>query len=152
MTIALRRATPDDSALLLDWVNRPDSLAGKLLTTGPIDRDRHEAWFAARLADPDTFLWVIESDQKPVGQLRLMHKADAYELDIYVTSSQRSIGVARRALAAGIRALSRERPGGQLVRARVKVGNISSQRLFQRAGFVLSTRSSDHLVYDLITS
>jgi RimJ/RimL family protein N-acetyltransferase len=151
MTIALRKAGPADSGLLLDWVNRPDSLAGKLLTTGPIARERHDAWLAARLADPETFLWIIESDQKPVGQLRLMKTAGAYEVDIYVVSGQRHAGVAREALVDGVRLLSQER-GAQTVRARVKADNASSQRLFERSGFALASRNSDHLVYDLKTS
>jgi RimJ/RimL family protein N-acetyltransferase len=152
MTIALRRVRPADSGLLLDWVNQPDSLAGKLRTSGPIAREQHEAWFASRLADPETFLWIIESVQRPVGQLRLMKAEGVYEVDIFVVPDQRQSGVARQALAEGLRNLARARKGAQMIRARVKPDNVRSQRLFLRAGFVLVARNSDHLVYDLTTS
>src|SRR5689334_23187327 len=102
MTIALRRAVEADSSLLFQWVNRKDSLAGKLLTRGPIDRHEHEQWFARRLADPDTFLWIVESQDKPVGQLRLMKRARAYEVDIYVEAAGRRVGAAKAALRLGV--------------------------------------------------
>jgi RimJ/RimL family protein N-acetyltransferase len=152
MSVALRKADRPDSGLLFGWVNEPDSLAGKLLTTGPIERERHEAWFAAQLADPETFIWIIESDQKPVGQLRLMNKAEAYEVDIYVARNWRHRGVAQQALTVGIRNFLAEREGSQRVRARVRSDNAPSQRLFERAGFVLAAHNGDHLVYDLTAS
>jgi RimJ/RimL family protein N-acetyltransferase len=150
MTVTIRRATQYDLDLLFNWLNEPDSLAGKLLTTGPIAREQHETWFAARLADPQTLLWIIESDRQPIGQLRLMKKADAYEVDIYVTKARRRAGVAQEALNTGIAMLKHERAGSQIVRALVKPDNTSSQRLFERAGFALAARTGDHLVYELI--
>ena len=147
----LRRAGPGDSLLLFQWVNLPDSLAGKLATQGPIARQTHDAWFAARLADPETFLWIIESDDKPVGQLRLMKKAEAYEVDIYVVPDRRRSGIAQEALKRGIEELKAAR-APQSVRASVKIENLGSQRLFARAGFLLSGRQADHLIYNLIAS
>ena len=151
MTVSLRRVSLADSDLLFRWVNEPDALAGKLLTVGLIARGQHEKWFAARLADPETFMWIIQSGRKPVGQLRLMKNNDAYEVDIYVIGEQRGSGIAREALTDGIGMLSRERPGLQTIRARVKPGNERSQRLFDRAGFGLVARHKDHLVYELTT-
>jgi UDP-2,4-diacetamido-2,4,6-trideoxy-beta-L-altropyranose hydrolase len=152
MTIALRRARAGDGELLFDWVNQPDVLSQKLLTRKAIARPDHDKWFTARLADPETLLWIIESDQKAIGQLRLMKQADAYEVDIYVVLAQRRSGVAQRALTLGIEVLFRERGGAQVVRAMVKPDNKGSQKLFARAGFALAEQHADHLVYDLSTS
>jgi RimJ/RimL family protein N-acetyltransferase len=150
MTVVLRQAKPADCELLFNWVNERDSLAAKLVTTGPIARAEHEKWFAARLADPETFLWIIESGGEPIGQLRLMKKIDAYEVDIYVVGGQRQAGVARQALTSGVDMLSGQRPSA-IVRARVKPDNVGSQRLFERAGFLLAARHGGHLVYELTT-
>ena len=149
MTVSLRRAGPADSELLFSWVNTLDALAGKLLTTEPIPRQQHEEWFAKRLADPETFIWIIESGHRPVGQLRLMKKADAYEVDIYVADAKRRTGVALEALASGLNEFKNERPGSKIVRARVKSENIGSRGLFDRAGFGLVAQKSDHLVFEL---
>ncbi len=148
----LRRAGPGDSYLLFQWVNRPDSLAGKLATQGPIARQTHDAWFASRLADPETFLWIIESGDKPVGQLRFMKKAEAYEVDIYVLPDRRRSGIAQEALKHGIGELKAARAAPHSVRASVKIENFGSQRLFERAGFLLCERHAGHLVYGLTAS
>lgn len=149
MKVALRKAGPQDCGLLLTWVNEPDSLAAKLLTQVSVEQRAHEAWFAQRLLDSETFIWIIESDQKPIGQLRLTGKAGAYEVDIYVVRDQRHSGFALQALGRGIGELRAMRPEARVVRARVKPDNVSSQRLFERAGFALAEHNDDHLVYDL---
>jgi RimJ/RimL family protein N-acetyltransferase len=149
MTVALRRAGAGDSGLIFQWVNLEDSLAGKLQTKGPIGREEHEQWFEARLADPETFLWIIESKSKPVGQLRLMKRGGVYEVDIYVEADARRTGVAHAALRLGIAELIKSREGHATFRALVKRSNIASQRFFQREGFGLSAQHADYLVYDL---
>ena len=90
---------------------RADSLARKGATTGPIARQDHDTWFAARLDDPETFIWIIEADRRPIGQLRLMKPADAYEVDIYVDRSLRRSGAARQAVADGIADCWKGAPG-----------------------------------------
>jgi RimJ/RimL family protein N-acetyltransferase len=152
MTVALRRVSVGDSNLIFQWVNLGDSLAGKLHTKGPIGRQEHERWFAARLADPETFLWIIESDAKPVGQLRLMNRGGVYEIDIYVEAGARRTGVAHEALSLGIAELRKSRDAQTTFRAVVRRSNIASQGFFEREGFDLSGQHADHLVYDLTVS
>jgi RimJ/RimL family protein N-acetyltransferase len=152
MTVALRRADAKDSSFIFQLVNREDSLAGKLRTKRPIGRAEHEQWFAARLVDPETFLWIIESTSRPVGQLRLMKRGGVYEVDIYVEADARRTGVAHAALRLGITDLTKSHEGRATFRALVKRSNIASQRFFEREGFVLSGQHDDHLVYDLTIS
>lgn len=142
----LRPAAMTDCDLLFDWVNRPDSLAGKLRTTGPIDRATHERWLGARLADPDTRMSIIEDDGTPVGQVRLQRSAEGYEIDIYVVAAARRHGLAREALAQMARTNAAWRAGAPLI-ARVLPANTTSQRLFAAAGYRLADRSETQLVY-----
>jgi RimJ/RimL family protein N-acetyltransferase len=152
MTVALRRASIGDSNLIFQWVNLEDSLAGKLHTKGPIGRQEHEQWFAARLADPETYLWIIESDAKPVGQLRITNRGGVYEIDIYVEMGARRTGVAREALSVGMAELRKSRDTQTTFRALIRRSNIASQRFFEGEGFDLSGQHDDHLVYDLTIS
>ena len=152
MTVVLRRAGAGDSSLLFQWVNLGDSLAGKLHTQRPISREEHERWFAARLADPETCLWIIEANAQPVGQLRLMNRDGIHEIDIYVEANARRTGVAGAALHLGIAELRTSRKGQTTFRALIKRANLASQRFFQREGFGLSAQHADHLVYDLTVS
>jgi len=142
----LRVARQADAKLLFDWVNRPDSLAVKFDTQGPIPWETHAAWLAARLVDPDTGLWIIEQQGQPVGQVRFERREAGLEVDIFVTPEARGRGVALRMLAAAARSCAGRWPGLPLV-ARIKTGNVASERLFAAAGFVLAERRDDHAVY-----
>ncbi len=140
----LREAGPADARRLFDWVNGPDSLAGKLLTKEPIEWGEHERWFAARLADRDTFLYVIERGGEPAGQVRLeKHDNGAYEVDIYVIAEARRQGLAAGALARAIETLCAARPD-VIVRARMVEGNAASRNLFERLGFQPAARAAKH--------
>ena len=146
MSVALRPAAAADAGLLLDWVDRPDSLAAKLATSGPIDPASHRVWLADRLARPDCMIWIIERDRVPVGQVRIERKDADFEVDIYVEPAARRRSVAREAVAAALAAHAARFPGAPVL-ARVKRRNVASQGLFARLGFNLVKRAGDHVVY-----
>lgn len=152
MTVVLRRVKKEDSSSLFQWVNRPDALANKLVTQAPIAQATHEAWFAERLADDETFFWIVESAAVAAGQIRMTKKGDAYEVDIYIVPESRATGVASAALKLAVDALVAARPGMHTVRAMVKLGNNASLRLFERAGFRLISTDSRRHILDLKTA
>lgn len=144
----LREAGPADARLLFDWVNRPDSLQGKIRTMKPIAWPEHERWFTARLADRDTLLYVIERGGEPAGQVRLEKRDDgAYEVDIYVIAEARRQGLAAGALARAIETLCAARPDA-IVRARMVEGNAASRHLFRRLGFQPAAREESCLTLE----
>lgn len=143
--VRLRPAGTADCDRLFDWVNRPDSLAASLRTSAPVPRATHEAWFAARLADPDTGLWIAERDGAPVGQVRLQRKSAALEVSIYVESAARGAGTATRMLDLARAEAAKRWPGLGLV-ARIKPDNAASRRLFTRAGYGRMVVERDHIV------
>jgi len=146
--ITLRPATAADADRMFAWVNMPDSLAGKLRTTGPIPYDTHRRWFDRRLADDACRIRIIERDGVPAGQLRLERSDAGYEIDVYVDAACRERGVAARALAQAVAALRAEEPDSVVI-ARVRSENRASRRLFERLGFALVTSAPDHLIYRL---
>ncbi len=144
--VGLRAAIATDGDRLFEWVNRPDSLAHKLATDGPIARADHDAWLAARLASPATAMWIAETDGEAVGQVRLEQGDDGLEVSIYVAGPARGAGVAK-AMLDGARAEAAKRwPGVELI-ARVKPENWPSRRLFARAGYGRVTVAPGHLIY-----
>ena len=147
--IRLRPVSLADADLLFDWVNRPDSLASKLRTKGPVSRSTHDKWLAARLADPDCFIWVVERDGRPAGQVRLEggsgEYSGKYEVDIYIDAEVRGRGSATAGLRSALTELATVRPGARAV-ARIRPGNQASRRLFARLGFTVVEQLSDHIV------
>jgi UDP-2,4-diacetamido-2,4,6-trideoxy-beta-L-altropyranose hydrolase len=135
VAVSLRRARTSDASLLFEFVNMPDCLAQKLKTTEPVSWDDHQRWFAQRLSDPNTRLFIIEKSEKPIGQVRLQRGADGVpEVDIYVTQEARHRHMARAALTAAIEDW-REAFEGEKVRASIKSSNGPSLALFKSLGF-----------------
>ncbi len=143
--VTLRPAAAADCDLLFDWVNRPDSLAASLKTSAPVPRATHEAWLAARLADPESGLWIAEREGAPVGQVRLQRKDAALEVSIYVAATARGAGTATRMLDLARAQAGKRWPGLVLV-ARIKSDNAASRRLFTRAGYGRMVVERDHIV------
>ncbi len=55
----LRRAEPRDEERLLAWRNDP-ATRESAFTPGVVDPDTHRRWFRARLADPDSVIFIGE--------------------------------------------------------------------------------------------
>jgi RimJ/RimL family protein N-acetyltransferase len=97
--IELREAQQADVDLLFGWLNTASSLAGKLKTFEPVSYRTHSNWFAVRLSDPDTRIWIASSNNIPVGQVRVQRN-DNEELivDIYIAESERGNGYGKKLL------------------------------------------------------
>lgn len=147
MTARLREARPEDAHRLFDWLNAPDSLAGKRKTAAPISWPEHETWFRHRLDDPATRLWLIEYAGEPVGQIRLSpDDAGRRVVDIYLLPAERGRGLAQAALAEALRRAAALWPG-EPVHAEVKAQNTASHRLFCKAGFSVEAVAPTHTLY-----
>jgi RimJ/RimL family protein N-acetyltransferase len=142
----IRRAGRDDARLLFDWVNRPDSRAASLLAQRPVAWDEHCRWLDERMADPASRLWIVEVDGRPVGQVRLQDRGRGPEVALFVEERARGRGIATAALA-----LALEEARGTWARAyavaKVRLDNVASRRLFERAGFRLADTAADHWVF-----
>lgn len=140
----IRPAVASDRDLLLRWVNRPESLAGKLLTTGPIPAEIHAAWFTRRLADRRSRIFIIETDSGPAGQTRFDRGDDGYEIDIFIAAGRRRGGLAKKALSQAMAAIVSEDRTARFM-ARVKPGNSASLQLFRSLGFDITETRPDFI-------
>ena len=148
----LRRATAADSDTLFKWVNQPDSLTAKALTTKPISRYDHDKWFSARLEDPETVIQIIELNGKMAGQVRLQRDCSgAYTVDIYVDFDFRGRGIAAWSVNHAVIKLSEVRPELRVI-ALVRIENASSATLFQRAEFAEIERSDEFITFERVIS
>jgi RimJ/RimL family protein N-acetyltransferase len=142
---ALRPAREADCDLLFRWVNAPDYRAAALSGAAAIDRAVHEAWFAARLADPDSRIRIIEIDGAPVGVVRLEGAPEDAAISIFVERDARRQGLAALAIEC---VLSEAAESGALnAIARVRSDNAGSRRLFESLGFALAETRPGHVVY-----
>lgn len=143
----IRPVERKDSKLLFEWVNSPDSLAGKLMTSGPIAWSSHAVWFEARLGSPDCTIWVAERGGAPAGQVRAERRPDGrLHVDIYVAPEARRSGIGAAMLERLADESARRWPDEPLV-ARVLSGNAASRRLFEGGGYTLVENGAEHAVF-----
>jgi RimJ/RimL family protein N-acetyltransferase len=127
----LRPATPEDSDLLYGWQCEPATRKFMRNPAVPPLRD-HQQWFLSRLSDLDCLFNIIVCDDIPSGSLRLDRTdAGAFEISIVIGSAFQGQGIALAALALAGRLV----PEAAL-EAEVIAGNIRSEALFTRAGFL----------------
>jgi len=130
--VTLRAATSADCRRWWEWRNEPGVRAASF-HPDPIPWKTHQAWFAARLADPACHLFIILDGVRPTGQLRFDVQAGEAEVHISLAPENRGHGCAAPALQAGCRAL-----GGHVQRVvgHLRPENDVSIKAFARAGFL----------------
>lgn len=135
----LRRATAADAARYFTWANDP-AVRQNAVHPEPIAWDTHVAWFARRLADADTYLYLLAMPAgEPVGQVRIEFNGPQQPglLDYSLAPAHRGKGLGTVLLRRALQRLRHERPAlaGGAVLGQVKAGNAASARVFERLRF-----------------
>jgi UDP-2,4-diacetamido-2,4,6-trideoxy-beta-L-altropyranose hydrolase len=133
--LQLRPATAGDASLLHAWRNHT-AVRSVSTTQDPIDFDVHQRWLHIMLTNPARWLFVARVGQLPVGSIRFDRLDNGhFEVSLNTDPELQGLGLGQRLLAAGEQALLALHPVGFTVQAQVLPGNITSQRLFQAAGY-----------------
>lgn len=139
--LEVRRATARDATLYFSWANEP-GVRATAEQPGPISWDEHAAWFARRLADPGSYLFVFAVKGRLVGQVRVEFAgADgtvSYSVDAEHRGQKLGLALLRRALAE----LRRARPGAWALHGIIRADNAASLRIFERLGFEQTSRET----------
>lgn len=129
----LRPAGLGDEALYFRWANDPD-VRKAAFSSEPIAWLQHREWFRARLARPDSFLWVMETPLGvPLGQFRVDIKDGCGVVDYSIESVLRGRGLGRRLIELGVDAWRGLSAGVPLI-AEVNAGNERSARNCEGSG------------------
>ena len=139
MDVFIRPAKLQDKNLLFKWVNSNDSIKFKIKTNKKINFIDHEAWLIERLKDKDTYIWIIEDKNIPIGQIRFQHSRDNYyDVDIFVVDKVRKTGLASKALMK-----AEKKTNIKPLRAVVKKNNHLSYSFFIRNSYSLFSENAE---------
>lgn len=135
-SLRIRRADIKDCRLFWEWANDPEVRAASF-STEPIPWNSHVQWFAARLADPSSVLYVVTTATgESVGEVRYQIEGNRAVVSLCLGRDFRGQGYSEPALGLSMEDLQRLK-GAISIDAYVKPGNNASLRMFERAGFRL---------------
>jgi RimJ/RimL family protein N-acetyltransferase len=130
--IRLRPACEDDMIFYYNWANDPEVRKHSFDTT-TITWAMHHAWFASKLHDVKSHLYVLEIATLPVGQIRFDKEADEASIDYSLDTIVRGRGWGSRLVAMGADLM--QKIESLRLRALVKSRNEVSCSVFLHLGF-----------------
>jgi UDP-2,4-diacetamido-2,4,6-trideoxy-beta-L-altropyranose hydrolase len=131
--LTLRYAKETESLIFFDWVNDP-VVRSSAYNSELIDLVTHIHWFNDRLNNKNCFLYILEANGLPIGQVRFDFNGEEATIDYSLDVLVRGRGWASKLLRLGIEAINKSRP--TLLNAFVKQDNIASLATFISLGFL----------------
>ena len=140
----LRPVDPGEGVLLWRWVNDPDVRSASYHSQ-PISWEEHEAWFRQKRRDPHCCIYVVlDEKDAPIGQIRFDRvSAGDVHVDLSIAAEKRGQGYGLTALESACRRFREEMGPGTFL-AFIKMENLASRRIFEKAGFILLERRRVH--------
>jgi UDP-2,4-diacetamido-2,4,6-trideoxy-beta-L-altropyranose hydrolase len=133
-SVALRPARESDCRLLFEWARNATARAASF-HSADISWEGHERWFAERLKDPASVVYLGERiPGEPVGVVRYQIDGERAVVSVNVAEQFRGQGWGRELIALSTRCMVRTR-AIRAVDAFVKPGNQASIGLFEASGF-----------------
>jgi UDP-2,4-diacetamido-2,4,6-trideoxy-beta-L-altropyranose hydrolase len=134
----LRPANQTDCCLLWRWANAPLA-RGMSLNSSPIPFKDHIHWFERKMASKKSLILILEHKTLPVGQIRFDLDAERNaHVSIYVDQPYRGQSLGTYLLKEGTKHYLNRQLDNDPIRSvigRVRSGNLSSCRIFEKAGY-----------------
>lgn len=135
-SLTVRSATIDDAQMIYRWRNHP-SVRRVSRDSIPIDFDLHLRWLKSALQSESRHVMIAEINGRGVGVIRYdVFSDDTLEVSLYCDPRLTGVGIGSAMLNAGEREMAGRLSADVTVTAFVLPGNESSERMFERAGFV----------------
>jgi len=148
----IRKATIADAKLLFDWANE-FSVRSNAINTNPIVWDDHLAWFQKKLHAENSFIYIAEIDDTPIGQIRFDFENNKYLIDYSIAKDERGKGYGFLIVKEGINYMKKNISTLPTFISWVKLENNASKRVFEKLGFIIKSYmlkgETELIVYEL---
>ncbi|HEV7233620.1 MAG TPA: UDP-2,4-diacetamido-2,4,6-trideoxy-beta-L-altropyranose hydrolase [Sphingorhabdus sp.] len=132
--LMVRPVAADEARKIWEWRNAPE-IRATALDPSEIAWDEHNAWFARRMADPQTVMLIGIAQDGEIGFVRFDVAADAAKVSIFLAPGQSGRGLGRALLQAGEQWLVAHYPDIRRFHADVRPENGASIALFRGADY-----------------
>ena len=142
----IRLVTFDDATTLLDWRNDP--ITRKMsFDQEVIELSDHLEWFEKALKRDDIVLFLAEHEGAKIGVVRFDKNEAKIVVSINLNPAFKGKGLASKVLLNSIEEIRKIWTNG-VIEAKIKSGNVSSLKIFEKVGFVKISSGSDVLTYN----
>lgn len=131
--LQLRRVKESDVDLIFRWANDKECRENSF-SIEPILYEEHCNWFAKRLKDKNSDLFVLE-EELPIGMLRLDYQDDYVRISYSIAKEFRGKGYGKKILMLAEEFVQKRRNENWL-KAQVKKENDVSRHLFVSLGYI----------------
>ena len=133
----MRLATKEDVDKYFDWANDA-TVRHFSFQSNTIIYEDHVQWFKSKIENKNFTFYLFETDNKEaVGQVRLQRQKDEVIIGISIDSKFRGFGFGAKMLRMACSNFSRNNDDIAIT-AYIKIENVASKTIFERAGFVLT--------------
>jgi RimJ/RimL family protein N-acetyltransferase/ubiquinone/menaquinone biosynthesis C-methylase UbiE len=132
----LRAIEEQDMPLLFEWRNL-DQIVAMSSTQRAVTWEEHTAWFSRIFNDKNCIVYIVEQDNKPIGQIRFdLDGKNQAVVSIYLLPEYCGRGLGTSTLRSACGKLQERHPGLHAVQAKIRADNPRSMRSFEKAGFL----------------
>lgn len=144
--VILRNAVIDDAKYYFGLVNDPIVRLNSM-NSAPILWENHVNWFCNKLANENSLLYVLELDNKFIGQIRFEKILELWVIDYSIISEMRGKGIGKILVDMGMKELLSTHESIEL-QAFVKESNVASRFVFEKLNFELRKTDSSGYYYN----
>lgn len=132
---SLRGVQKNDLRLLFKWANDADVRANAK-NSKPIAWAEHVAWFNNKLSDKSAHIYILVNLENNIGFVRFEKIKKEFEISYAIDRNYRGQGYGILILKEGLKKI-RKIYSYPSLSAHVKKGNIASEKIFEKLGFIL---------------
>ena len=130
----LRKATLQDVDLIFEWANDEDDRRFSFNTEKIVYED-HCKWYQRKIDSEDTDIYILLSDDIPIGQCRLDFDDEGALISYFIDKRFRKKGYGKLLLRMIADVTKSEHPSIKRLNAQVKAENIGSKKVFRALGY-----------------
>jgi len=133
-----------DVDCLFHWANEP-VVRKNAFNTSQIKYEDHIVWFKNKLDSIDSYIFILEENAIPIGQIRfdLHHDPDCFRIDYSIAAGSQKKGYGTGIIAFGLLELVKKKVSCRIVQALVKPDNKISIRCFLKNKFKIMIENKE---------
>lgn len=140
-SIKMRIVNEADCMDLFNWRNDPVTRKNSVSNTDAVPLEDHKKWFAVKLKDPHSRIYIGVAEKNKVGMMRFDVEDDHIVVTTHVNPLYRGIGVGTKIMALTTRD-AYEKFKKPII-AKIRNDNVASIKMCAKNGYIIKEKTKD---------